>query len=76
MLRKAIIIILAILPISNGFASGLDLRLGTDAAELVYLTESATFGYGGADMGFGIDVMHKIIVWLINKLDQLKPAIR
>ena len=54
MLRKTIIIILAILPISNGFASGLDLRLGTDAAELVYLTESATFGYGGADMGFGL----------------------
>ena len=54
MLRKTIIIILAILPVSNGFASGLDLRLGTDAAELVYLTESATFGYGGADMGFGL----------------------
>lgn len=54
MLRKTIIIILSILPISNGFASGLDLRLGTDAAELVYLTESATFGYGGADMGFGL----------------------
>jgi len=54
MLRKTIIIILAILPVSNSFASGLDLRLGTDAAELVYLTESATFGYGGADMGFGL----------------------
>jgi hypothetical protein len=54
MLRKTIIIILAMLPVSNGFASGLDLRLGTEAAELVYLTESATFGYGGADMGFGL----------------------
>lgn len=54
MLRKTIIIISALLPISNVFASGLDLRLGKDAAELVYLTESATFGYGGADMGFGL----------------------
>ena len=54
MLRKTIIIILAILPVSNGFASWLDLSMGTDAAELVYLTESATFGYGGADMGFGL----------------------
>lgn len=53
MLRKTIITILAILPVSNGFALGVDLRLGTDAAEFVYLTESATFGYGGADMGFG-----------------------
>ncbi len=54
MLRKTIIIISALLPVSNVFASGLDLRLGKDAAELVYLTESATFGYGGADMGFGL----------------------
>jgi len=54
MLRKIIITILAFLPVSNIFASGADLRLGTDAAEFVYLTESATFGYGGADMGFGV----------------------
>lgn len=52
MLRKAIII-LAILPFSNVFATGMDLRLGQETAEFVYLTESATFGYGGADMGFG-----------------------
>ena len=54
MLRKTIIIILSILPVSNIFASGVDLRLGSDAAEVVYLTESATFGYGGAEMGFGL----------------------
>jgi hypothetical protein len=53
MLRKTIIIILSILPVSNSLASGMDMRLGSDTAEFVYLTESATFGYGGADMGFG-----------------------
>lgn len=54
MLRKTIIILSAILPFSNVFASGIDLRLGSETAEFVYLTESATFGYGGADMGFGV----------------------
>lgn len=53
MLRKALIVILAILPFSTPYAGGLDLRLGGKTAEFVYLTESATFGYGGADMGFG-----------------------
>jgi hypothetical protein len=54
MLRKTIIIILATFTFSNASASGIDLRLGSETAELVYLTESATFGYGGADMGFGV----------------------
>ena len=53
MLRKALIIISVTLPFSNVFASGIDMRLGSKTAEFVYLTESATFGYGGADMGFG-----------------------
>lgn len=53
MLRKALSVILAILPFSTASAGGLDLRLGSETAEIVYLTESATFGYGGADMGFG-----------------------
>ena len=53
MLRKALFVILAILPLSNANAGGLDLRLGSHTAEIVYLTESATFGYGGADMGIG-----------------------
>lgn len=35
-------------------ASGVDFRLGSRTAEFNYLTESATFGYGGADMGFGV----------------------
>ena len=35
-------------------ANGIDLRLSSDAAELTFLSESSTFGYGGADIGFGI----------------------
>ena len=35
MLRKTIIIILSILPVTNVIASGLDLRLGDEAAEIV-----------------------------------------
>jgi len=34
-------------------AKGLDLRLADKTAELIYLTEASTFGYGGADMGIG-----------------------
>ncbi|MCW8955821.1 MAG: YfaZ family protein [Gammaproteobacteria bacterium] len=34
-------------------AKGLDLRLSDKTAEFIYLTESSTFGYGGADVGLG-----------------------
>ena len=54
MLRKTIISLLALMPLTQVNASGIDFRLGSDTAELVYLTESATFGYGGADIGLGI----------------------
>lgn len=54
MLRKALSVILAVIPVSTIHAGGIDLRLGSETAEFVYLTESATFGYGGADMGFGV----------------------
>ena len=34
-------------------AAGLDIALGQDTASLVYLTDTASMGYGGADIGFG-----------------------
>ncbi|MCW8854309.1 MAG: YfaZ family protein [Gammaproteobacteria bacterium] len=35
-------------------AEGFDLRLANETAEVIYLTESSTFGYGGADIGLGL----------------------
>jgi len=35
-------------------AQGFDIKLASEMAELTYLTESSTFGYGGADIGFGV----------------------
>ncbi len=35
------------------YAAGVDLKLAEKAAEVQYLTESSTFGYGGADIGIG-----------------------
>ncbi len=35
-------------------AAGVDFRLSSKTAEFSYLTESSSFGYGGADMGFGV----------------------
>lgn len=53
MLRKALIITTLLAPFNNAFAGGVDFRVGSDTAELTFLTQTATFGYGGADIGFG-----------------------
>ncbi|MEM7293432.1 MAG: YfaZ family outer membrane protein [Pseudomonadota bacterium] len=34
-------------------ASGLDISLSGETASIVYLTDSSSIGYGGADVGFG-----------------------
>ncbi len=54
MLRKALIITTLLAPFNNVFAGAIDFRVGSDAAELAFLTQNATFGYGGADIGFGV----------------------
>ncbi len=54
MLRKALITIAAILPASNVLSAGLDLKLSSETAEVTFLTQNATFGYGGADIGIGL----------------------
>ncbi|MDH5711221.1 MAG: YfaZ family protein [Gammaproteobacteria bacterium] len=54
MLRKALIFVLAIAPVSTAFAGAIDFRLGSHIAELAYMKQDATFGYGGADMGLGL----------------------
>lgn len=53
MLRKALIITAAMLPLQNVFAGAIDFRVGKDVAELTFMTQSSSFGYGGADIGFG-----------------------
>jgi hypothetical protein len=55
MLRKALITITALLlPSSNALSVGLDLKISNEMAEAIFLTQNATFGYGGADIGFGL----------------------
>ncbi len=54
MLRKALIFSAIVLPLNNVYAGAIDFRIGSSTAELSYLTQNASFGYGGADIGFGI----------------------
>jgi len=52
---KKIALAIALLTLSTqGNARGFDVKLASEMAEFTYLTESSTFGYGGADFGFGI----------------------
>jgi len=53
MLRKIYITITLLYPFNNALAGALDFRVGNDMAEISFLTQSATFGHGGADIGFG-----------------------
>lgn len=54
MLRKALISLVALIPATNVLSAGLDLKLSSETAEITFLTENATFGYGGADIGIGL----------------------
>ena len=54
MLRKALILIMVMTPFSTVMAAALDLRLGSKTAEVNYMMQDATFGYGGADMSLGV----------------------
>jgi len=54
MLKKVAFFIALLSLSATSFARGFDIKLGNEVAELTYLTESSTFGYGGADIGFGI----------------------
>jgi hypothetical protein len=53
MLRKALIISTLLFPVGSAIAGALDFRVGKDAAELTFFTQTSSFGYGGADIGFG-----------------------
>lgn len=51
MLKKLTFVCLLLSVTSHANARGVDLKLANSIAELTYLTESSTFGYGGADIG-------------------------
>ena len=54
MLKKlALAISLCIFTLPS-YSRGFDIKLANEVAEFTYLTESSTFGYGGADIGYGI----------------------
>ena len=51
---KKITLLLPLISLSfQAEARGFDLKLANEMAELTYLSESSTFGYGGADIGTG-----------------------
>ncbi len=52
MLRKAILVIVLFFPATNILAGAIDFRVGKDMAEISFLTQTSSFGYGGADIGF------------------------
>lgn len=53
MLRKVLVITALFIPFNNSSAGAIDFRVGQDMAELTFFTQNASFGYGGADIGFG-----------------------
>lgn len=53
MLRKALIITATLMPFQDVIAGAIDFRVGSEMAELSFLTQASSFGYGGADIGFG-----------------------
>jgi len=52
-LRKVLFSLMVMVPLTQASATGLDFRLGSKTAEIVILSQSSTFGYGGADIGYG-----------------------
>jgi hypothetical protein len=53
MFRKALLITILFIPANAVFAGAIDFRVGGNMAELSYLSQVSSFGYGGADIGFG-----------------------
>lgn len=53
MLKRFLAVTITAMLATQVQARGFDLRLADETAEILYLTESSTFGYGGADVGVG-----------------------
>jgi len=53
MLRQVLLTTILLIPFNTVFAGAIDFRVGSDVAEMTFLTQVSSFGYGGADIGFG-----------------------
>ena len=62
MLRNTFVLLVSLFGSSITYANGIDFRISSDTAELTFLSEASTFGYGGADVGVGV---------FINEIDDL-----
>ena len=54
MLKQIAAILAVAMVATQANARGVDFRLADETAEILYLTESSTFGYGGTDWGLGL----------------------
>jgi hypothetical protein len=67
MLKKIAAILLTSSFAGLSYADGVDLKLADKTAEIVYLTESSTFGYGGADVGMGF-FFNEADDWMVSAM--------
>lgn len=54
MKRLVILMAIALVPLKSVYAEAVDFSVGSDMAELSYLTQNASFGDSGADIGFSV----------------------
>jgi len=53
MLRVVMVVAIVLAPFKSLYAGAIDFAVGSEMAEISYLTQNSSFGYGGADIGFG-----------------------
>lgn len=54
MIKRYVAVVSLALCSTGAQANGFDISLSDETANVVYLTDSGSFGYGGADVGFGL----------------------
>lgn len=54
MIKRCVAVVSLALCSTGAQANGFDISLSDETANVVYLTDSGSFGYGGADVGFGL----------------------
>jgi hypothetical protein len=54
MIKRCVAVVSLALCSTGAQANGFDISLSDETANVVYLTDSGSLGYGGADVGFGV----------------------